>query len=124
MNSAVPPKSLTWSLIQSYLTFLKNHENQIAKLISLKDDGILELPIVETKITGVIIQMHDTVVQILKENSMIQSESEKSKNEIINNLTIHKECKPDSSHEKIQKELDEMKAKFEVQKSHHVAALN
>lgn len=62
MNSAVPPKSLTWSLIQSYLTFLKNHENQIAKLISLKDDGILELPIVETKITGVIIQMHDTVV--------------------------------------------------------------
>ena len=62
MNSAVPPKSLTWSLIQSYLTFLKNHENQIATLISLKDDGILELPIVETKITGVIIQMHDTVV--------------------------------------------------------------
>jgi hypothetical protein len=62
MSSVVPPKSLTWSLIQSYLTFLKNHENQIAKLISLKDDGILELPIVETKITGVIIQMHDTVV--------------------------------------------------------------
>jgi hypothetical protein len=48
----------------------------------------------------------------------------KSKDEIINNLTTHNECKPDSSHEKLQKELDEMKAKFEVQKRENETALN
>jgi hypothetical protein len=48
----------------------------------------------------------------------------KSKDEIINNLTIHKECKPESSHEKLQRELDEMKAKFEAQKREHETALN
>ncbi len=71
MNLTAPAKSLTWSLIQPYLTFLKSHDNQIAKLISLKDDGILELAIVETKITAVIIQMHDTVFKVLNENSII-----------------------------------------------------
>ncbi len=71
MNSSAPVKSLTWSLIQPYLTFLKNHDSQIAKLISLKDDGVLELPIVETKITAAIIQIHDTVVKILNENRII-----------------------------------------------------
>ena len=55
MNSSSAVKSLTWSLIQPYLTFLKTHDTQIAKLISLKDEGVLELPIVETKITNAMI---------------------------------------------------------------------
>ncbi len=80
MSSVAASKSLSFSLIEPYLTFLKNHDDQITKLISLKDDGVLDLPIVETKITAAIIQMHDTVVKILNENSIIQSESEKSKN--------------------------------------------
>ena len=71
MNSSSPAKSLTWSLIQPYLTFLKTYEAQIAKLISLKDDGILEVSIIETKLTSAIIQMHDTVSKILNENSII-----------------------------------------------------
>jgi hypothetical protein len=71
MNSSPPAKSLTWSLIQPYLTFLKTYEAQIAKLISLKDDGILEVSIIETKLTSAIIQMHDTVAKILNENSII-----------------------------------------------------
>jgi hypothetical protein len=79
MDSSAPAKSLTWSLIQPYLTFLKTHDAQIAKLISLKDEGILEVSIVETKISMAIIQMHDAVVKILNENSIIKSESEKSK---------------------------------------------
>jgi hypothetical protein len=50
---------------------MKTHDAQIAKLISLKDDGVLEVPIVETKITMAIIQMHDAVVKILNENSIV-----------------------------------------------------
>jgi hypothetical protein len=40
------------------------------------------VPIVEAKITKVIIQMHETVVKILSENNIIQSESENSRNKM------------------------------------------
>jgi hypothetical protein len=43
----------------------------------------------------------------------------KSNYDIINNLTIHKESKSDSTNDKLQKELDAMKAKFEALKIQH-----
>jgi hypothetical protein len=82
MSSSPPDKSLSWSLIQPYLAFLRTHETQIAKLISLKDEEVLEVTIVETKITKAIIQMHDTVAKILNENSIIKSESDKFTNKM------------------------------------------
>jgi phage host-nuclease inhibitor protein Gam len=39
--------------------------------------------------------------------------------DIINNHTAHKDCKTDSTNEKLQKELDAMKAKFEALKIEH-----
>jgi hypothetical protein len=71
MNSSSPAKTLSWSLIQPYLTFLKTHDTQIAKLISLKDEGVLALHIVEDTITKAMIQMHDFVVKILNDNKII-----------------------------------------------------
>ena len=71
MNASAPAKSLTWSLIQPYLTFLKTHDTQIAKLTSLKDEGVLDVSEVEVKITKLLVQMHDTVVKILNDNSII-----------------------------------------------------
>jgi hypothetical protein len=71
MNSSSSAKSLTWPQIQTYLTFLKNHDSQIAKLISLKDDGVLEISEIEVKITKLLFQMHDTVFKILNENGII-----------------------------------------------------
>jgi hypothetical protein len=71
MNSSSSAKSLTWPQIQTYLTFLKNHDSQIAKLISLKDDGVLEISEIEVKITKLLVQMHDTVVKVLNENGII-----------------------------------------------------
>jgi hypothetical protein len=71
MNSSSPAKTLSWSLIQPYLTFLKTHDTQIAKLISLKDEGVLALHIVEDTITNAMIQMHDFVVKILSDNKII-----------------------------------------------------
>jgi hypothetical protein len=61
-----------------------------------------------------------------KENKeLIQSIFDlKKKDEIISHLTNHKECKPDSSHEKLQKELDAMTAKFEAQKIQHESEMN
>ena len=44
----------------------------------------------------------------------------KKKDDIINNLSSHKECKPDSTHEKLQQDLNTMTAKFEALKSQHV----
>jgi hypothetical protein len=43
----------------------------------------------------------------------------KSNYDIINNLTSHKECKSDLTNDKLQKELDDMKAKFEALKIEH-----
>ena len=71
MNAASPANLVPWTHIQPYLAFLKNHDDQIGKLISLKDQDLLEVSIVEAKITKVILQMHDTVVKILRENRII-----------------------------------------------------
>ena len=38
----------------------------------------------------------------------------KKKDEIISNLSNHKECKSDSAHEKLQHDLDTMTANFEA----------
>jgi hypothetical protein len=48
----------------------------------------------------------------------------KSNYDIINNLTAHKECKTDSANDKLQKELDAMKAKFEALKIEHEQVSN
>ena len=71
MNASSPANSVPWTHIQPYLAFLKNHDDLISKLLSLKDQDMLELSIVEAKITKVIVQMHDTVVKILRENRII-----------------------------------------------------
>jgi hypothetical protein len=43
----------------------------------------------------------------------------KKKDNVIDNLASHKECKIDSFHEKLQKELDDMTAKNEALKIQH-----
>jgi polyhydroxyalkanoate synthesis regulator phasin len=48
----------------------------------------------------------------------------KANYDVINNLTNHRECKTGSAHEKIQKELDEMIAKYEAQKAQHESELS
>ncbi len=56
---------------------------------------------------------------------LIQSIFElKKKDDIINNLSSHKECKPDSTLEKIQKDLDAMTAKFEALKTQNESEFN
>ena len=44
---------------------------------------------------------------------------QKSNYNIIENLTSHKECKPDSAHDNLQKDLDAMTAKYEALKTQH-----
>ena len=63
--------SVPWTHIQTYLTFLKAHDAQIAKLVSLKDDGFLDTAEVEIKITRALVQMYETVDKLLKQNSII-----------------------------------------------------
>jgi hypothetical protein len=43
----------------------------------------------------------------------------KSNYNIIENLTSHKECKPDSAQDNLQKDLDTMTAKYEALKTQH-----
>ena len=44
---------------------------------------------------------------------------QKSNYNIIKNLTSHKECKPDSAQDNLQKDLDTMTAKYEALKTQH-----
>ncbi len=48
----------------------------------------------------------------------------KKKDDIIINLSSHKECKSDSTQEKLQKDLDAMTAKFEALKTQHESEFN
>ena len=71
MNLSSPVNSVPWPQIQTYLTFLKAHDTQIAMLIKLKDDGFLDIAEVEIKITRALVQIHETVDKLLKQNTII-----------------------------------------------------
>ena len=62
---------MPWSQIQPYLAFLKNHDTQIAKLLSLKDEDFLSVSEVEVKITKALVQMHETITKVLRDNNII-----------------------------------------------------
>ena len=51
MNSSSPAKSLTWTLIQPYLTFLKTHQDDIELVTKLKENGKLEVNAAEEMLT-------------------------------------------------------------------------
>jgi len=61
---------------------MKTHETQVSKLVSLKDDGFLDVTEIEMKITKALVQMHETISKLLKDNNVIVSESEKSKKQM------------------------------------------
>ena len=63
--------SVPWPQISTYLPFLKTHDTQIAMLIKLKDDNLLGVPEVSQSITKALVQMHDTVSKLLKDNNII-----------------------------------------------------
>ena len=69
--SSPPGTSLPWSQIQTYLTFLKTHDTQISMLTKLKDDGILELNLVETKITKTLLEFIEAINKILRGSNVI-----------------------------------------------------
>jgi hypothetical protein len=71
MNESSPLKSLSWPLIQPYLTFLKSHQDDIEMVTKLKENGKLKIPAAEESLTQAIVEMHDTVVKILGENKVI-----------------------------------------------------
>ena len=48
----------------------------------MKDAGILELNLVETKITKTLLDFVDAINKILRDSNVIQSENEKSKNKM------------------------------------------
>ena len=58
---------------------MKTHDTQIAMLTKQKDDGLLDVAELEVQITWALVQMHETVDKLLKENNAILSDSEESK---------------------------------------------
>ena len=51
MNSSSPAKSLSWTLIQPYLTFLKTHQEEIEMVTKFKDNGKLKVNVSEEMLT-------------------------------------------------------------------------
>ncbi len=50
--------------------------------MSLKDDNLLGIPEVSQSITKALVQIHETVNKLLKDNNIIASDNEKSKHTI------------------------------------------
>ena len=63
--------TLTWAQIQTYLSLLKTHDTQLSMIVKLKDDGILDVGEVETKISKILIQFIDVITKILKDYNVI-----------------------------------------------------
>ncbi len=62
---------LPWAQIQIYIGILKTHETTIQELVNLKDKGVLEVDIVENKITKSLLQFIDDITKILRNNNII-----------------------------------------------------
>ena len=63
--------TLPWGQIQTYLSLLKSHDTQLSMIVKLKDDGILDVGEVETKISKILIQFIDVITKILKDYNLI-----------------------------------------------------
>ena len=50
---------------------MKTHDSQISMINKLKDDGILEVEIADSKITKTLIQFNEAITKILKDNNII-----------------------------------------------------
>ena len=70
--------TLPWAQIQTYLSLLKTHDTQLSMIVKLKDDGILDVGEVETKISKILIQFIDVITKILKDYNLIYSEGGQS----------------------------------------------
>ena len=57
---------------------MKTHDTQISSLINLKDGGLLGVPELSQSITRALVQMHETVSKLLKDNNIISIQNEKS----------------------------------------------
>ena len=55
---------------------------QIAGMIQLKDDGILQVKDLEDRIPNPIFQMYETVSKIVIENGIVKKEEEKARDKI------------------------------------------
>ena len=84
MTDKLKAKSVPWDSIQKYIAGMQNNQAVIGRIITLKDDGVLELPLVEAKCAGPMLQMHELIHQILKDNNIIdEGEQERTKMEIM-----------------------------------------
>ena len=50
---------------------MQNNQHVINKIVSLKDDGVLEVSEIEIKVVNPIIQMYKLIGSIIKENNLI-----------------------------------------------------
>lgn len=48
-----------------YIAFLKSHESQIVRLMSLKDEGVLEVGDVESRVINPVLQMQEKVLEMV-----------------------------------------------------------
>lgn len=70
MSSSVAT-TLPWAQIQTYITTLKNHDNKIAMLTKLKDEGLFDIKEVEiNKITNSFIQLSETIDKTLRDHNI------------------------------------------------------
>ena len=61
MTDKLKGKSVPWDSIQKYITAMQSNQATIGRIITLKDEGVLELPLVEAKCAGPMLQMHELI---------------------------------------------------------------
>ena len=71
MSDYMKGKSVPWDSIQKCITMMQSNLATIGRIITLKDEGLLEIPEVEIKVIKPMLQMHDLIHQILKDNNII-----------------------------------------------------
>ena len=67
-------KSVPWDSVQTYLATLTEQTQTFGEIKSLKNKGILDLPFVETKVTGPMYHMYDLLCRLLNESNLIESD--------------------------------------------------
>ena len=53
------PRSLTLEEIEKYLSFKKDKDNNLERLVALKDSKVLKIPYFEESATGEIVEFHE-----------------------------------------------------------------
>ena len=82
MKAEIKGKTIPIEQIQAYQVSLEKHDKQISNLITMKNEGVLEIEDLEKRSPQLIFHFYEIITKVVTENGLVKQAEEKSRDKI------------------------------------------